>query len=122
MDTHLRALQSRFESPKPGVEVPPVIEPFLENRLPDLLRACGVHAALGFVKLHAVRFEAEPAELQNPRDACVEVADHGLMIDPQNLAGKSGAPMRHQLDVHSVIASDVLDTVGELLAGCEELL
>src|SRR5882724_11586378 len=81
-----------------------------------------MHGALRLVELDAALFELEFAELEDAAHIRFEIAHHILVLDAQYPAGKRAIPMRHELRIHPVVASDVIDAIGELLPGGEQLL
>jgi hypothetical protein len=70
-----------------------------------------MNGAFRFVKLNAVQFELEFAEFENSANIRLEIVDDILMLHSQHLAGKSDVQMRHEFDIHSVIAGDVVDAI-----------
>src|ERR1700676_1310790 len=121
-DASAIAPQDLLQGSEPRLEVPPLIDPFLEYRPTHLLRARGSDAPLGLVELHALRFELETAEIQDSAHIGFEILDHVFVLDAQYLSRQDRVPMRHQLDVGSVIPADVFEAVGELLTGGKQLL
>src|SRR5579864_8795585 len=87
---------------EPGLEIPPLIDAFLENWAAHLLRARGSYAALGFVELHALGFEFKSAKIQYPAHVRLEIVDHGFMLDAQYPSGQDRVPVRHQFHIGSV--------------------
>src|SRR5579863_3932580 len=65
--------------------------------------------------------ELKSAELEDAPHVRLEILHHMLVLDCQYPSGKHRIPMIHELDIHPVIAADVLDAVRELLAGREKL-
>src|ERR1700741_3388071 len=116
------AAQDFLRGGKPWPEVPPLIDAFLENRPPHLLRACGSYASLGLVEFHALRFELETAEFQNSAHIGFEIPHHVLVLDAQYLSRQHRVPVRHEIQVSAVIPADVLEAVGELLSRGKQLL
>src|SRR6266404_5100429 len=107
---------------EPWLEVPPLIDPFLEDRAAHLLRTRGSDAPLGLVELQALRFELETTEIQHSAHIGLEILDHVFVLDAQYPPRQYRVPVRHQLDVGSVIPADVLEAVGELLTRGKQLL
>src|SRR5258706_5418151 len=116
------AAQDFLQGGKPRLEVPPLIDAFLESRPPHLLRARGSYASLGLVEFDALWFELEPTEIQDPAHIRLEVFDHVFMLDAKHPSRQHRVPVRHQLDVSAVIPANVLEAVGELLARGKQLL
>ena len=102
--------------------MPPLIKTFLEDGLAYLLGARGSHTARGLVKFQALGFEWKAAEFEDPSHTAFEILDHVPVLDSQDLPREHCVPVLHELHVTSVVAADILETVGELLARREELL
>src|SRR5260370_5648844 len=100
----------------------PLVETFAVDGLADLFRACGADAALVFVELQASRLEVETAEIENPSHIALQVVDHILVQDAQNLSREREIPMFHQLQIGPVVPRDIFDAVSELLPGGEQLV
>src|SRR5262249_49925348 len=73
------------------------------------------------MELDTARFEFKSAEFQNAPHVALEVLDHVLVPDSQDPPGQHCVPMSHELEIGPVIAGDILDAVGELLAVGEQL-
>src|SRR5258708_15272414 len=114
--------QRSFQRSEPWLEVLPLVESLAEYGLPNLFRAGGAYAALGFVKIQAGGLELEAAKIEEPADICVEILDDVLVIYLENPSRQHGVPMIHQRKVGSIVARDVLDAVGKLLTGGKQLL
>src|SRR5437016_1806764 len=110
------------EGREPGLEVTPLIPTFLVDRAPHLLGACRAHAASVLMVLETLRLEWQLAELEDAPHVAFQVLDHILVLHTQYAARQHRIPVRHQLDVAAIVTRDVLEAVGELLAGGEQLL
>src|ERR1700730_8574729 len=117
-----RVPQSDFKRLEPGLEILPLIETLAIDGLANLLGARGSHASHRLMELDALRFKFEAAEFQNAAHIALEVVDHVLVMYPQNPAGQHVIPMPHEFQIRTVVACDVVDAVGELLALREQLL
>src|SRR5580658_11015272 len=103
--------------------VPPLVESLAVDRLADLLGARGTYAAPGLVEADALRLEVEPAVLEDASHAAFQVLDHILVMHAQDAPGRQHTvPVAHELEVGAVVARDVVDAIGELLALREQLL
>src|SRR5262249_22039855 len=72
---------------EPRLVVAPVLDPFAENRLANLLGAGGAHRALVLIEAQARRLERQPAVLQQESYLCLGVLDHRLIEDAMDTAG-----------------------------------
>src|SRR5580692_10692200 len=81
-----------------------------------------MNGAPGLMELDAARLEVESAKIENPAHVALVVVDEVLMPDLQYLAGPGLVPVRHQINIHAVVAADVIDAVGKLLPRGEQLL
>src|ERR1700730_3031322 len=106
-----------LQSSEPWFIIAPLIQALAIDRLPHLLRTCSVDPAFRLVEIDARRFEIEIAEIQDAAHIRLEILDDVFVLYAQYLARKRLVPVRHQVDIHTVIAGDVLDAVGELLPG-----
>src|SRR6266478_5448468 len=114
--------QRVFERTQPRLVVPPQIESLTIDRLAHLLGTRGSDAALGLVELNAGRLERQFAVVEDPADAALQIPDHVLVVHAQDPPGQDFLPVRHDLEVGSVVSGDVVDAVAELLATVKELL
>src|SRR5258708_3354902 len=114
--------QRGFERSEPWFEVLPLLESLAEYGLPNLFRAGGAYAALGFVEIQARRLELKSAKIEEPADIRVEILDDALVVYLENPSRQHGVPVIHQLKVGSIIARDVIDAVRKLLTRCKQLL
>src|SRR2546430_11367520 len=80
------------------------------------------HAALGLVELNAGPLERQFTVVEDPADAALQIPDHVLVVHAQDPPGQDFLPVRHDLEVGSVVSGDVVDAVAELLATGKELL
>src|SRR6266853_4189007 len=94
----------------------PLLETLAKDRLTYLLGTRGTNAACGAVVLEARRLEGQFAESEQPPDAALEIIDDVFVVNTQHPTGQHGVPVLHDLEVSAVVAGDVLDAVGELLA------
>src|ERR1700736_128568 len=101
------APQDLLQGTEPGLEVPPLIDAFFEDRPAYLLRTRGSDAPLGLVELHALRFELETAEIQNSAHISFEIVDHVFVLDAQHRSRQHRIPVCHQLEIGSVVPADV---------------
>jgi len=73
--------------------------------------------AAATVKLDARRLEFEAAEIEDAAHGRLDGVHEVLVLDSQDFPGGQHAlPMRHEADVHAVVAADVVQAVGEPLA------
>src|SRR6266702_455791 len=100
----------------------PLVETFAVDGPANLFRACGADAALVLVELQASRLEVETAEIENSPHIALQVVDHILVQDAQNLSREREIPMVHQLQIGPVVPRDILDAVCEFLSRGEQLL
>jgi len=82
----------------------------------NLFGACRADRALVVIKLQAARLERQAAVGQEPADLRFRILDHPLIKHPVNAAGQDGIEMGHELHIVAVIAADVLQPIGEVLA------
>src|SRR5690606_11166370 len=68
LEADSRGREGRLEGPKPGREMPPVIEAFAEDGSPHLLGARGRHRPFVLVEPEAGRVERQPARSEQPPD------------------------------------------------------
>src|SRR5271166_297880 len=113
--------QRRLERSQPGFVMPPLVDALPVDRPANLFGTGSMDAAFGLVKFNAGWLKVQFAELEDPPNAAFEVIENVLVLHTQHLSGQYAIPMLHQLDVGSVIAPDVLEAVGELLAGRKQL-
>src|ERR1700686_1715295 len=116
-----RIAECMLERFEPGLEMLPLIESLTIDGLADLLGTGGANAAHRLVKLDALGFERQAAEIKNAPHVALQIIDDILMIDAKHPSGQYFIPMSHQLEVGSVVTRDILDAVGELLALGEQL-
>ena len=102
--------------------MPPLIESLTKDGLANLLRTGSAHATPRFVEFDALRFELKPAEIKNAPHGARKVIDDILMMYSKNTPGEYAIPVPHQLEIRSVVARDIIDAVGELLALGKQLL
>ena len=65
---------------------------------------------------------SKSAEVEHAPHAALQVLDHVLVLHAQHPPGQRRIPVAHELEIGAVVAGDVLDAVGELLAVGEQLL
>src|ERR1700690_1836129 len=109
--------QRRLQRSQPGFVMPPLVNALAVDRPANLFGAGSMDAAFGLVKFNAGRLEVQFAELEDPPNAAFEVIENVLVLYTQHLSREYAIPMLHEIDVGSVIARDILEAVGELLAG-----
>src|SRR3569833_292626 len=115
--------QRFFQRPEPGRKVPPLIEPLPVDRPAHLFGARRTYATPGLVELDARGLELESAVAEDSPHAALEILAHLLMQHSQNASRRQhGVPVRHELEVGTVVARHVVDAVSEFLASRIELL
>src|ERR1700674_3271060 len=73
------------------------------------------------MEIDALGLERKPAEIQHAAYIDLQVVDDILMPDPQYPTGQHLIPVPHQIEIRSVVPSDIVDAVGELLTIGEQL-
>jgi len=84
--------QSFLQGTEPRLEVSPLVQALLEDRLAHLLGARRTHAALRLIELHAFGFERKSAEVENSAHIAFEALDHVLVLHAQDLSGEHCVP------------------------------
>ena len=100
----------------------PAIHPVSENGLPNLLGARRAYRPIVFVEPKARVLERQAAILEQPAHLGFGVVDHRFVENAVNAARQHGIDMGHQLHVVAIVAADVIETIGEILAAREMLL
>ena len=72
--------------------------------------------------VEACGLEARGRKVEHTPHAALQVVHDVLVLNAQHPSGKHLVPVRHELEVGAVVAGDVLEAVGELLALGEQLL
>src|SRR5258705_2176018 len=114
--------ESSLEGSEKRLELTPALDAFAKDGLTHLLRACRAHIPLRAVELKTCGLELETDEVENAPHVSFEIRHDVLVLHPEDLARQHRIPVRHELDVLTVVARDVLDAVGEFLAVREQLL
>src|SRR5207249_2922267 len=117
-----RLSEGLTQASQPGLVVTPLVQTLAVDRLADLLRARGTHAAFGPVELDARGLEFELAIVEQAANIAFQVIHQVLVLHAQHPPGQDGIPVPHELQVGTVVARDVFDAVGEFLAVREQLL
>src|ERR1700728_826380 len=73
--------QRLLERSQPRLEIPPLVETFLEDRPPHLLGAGRAHAALILPELQARGLELQVAEVEELAHVAFEVLHDVLVVD-----------------------------------------
>src|SRR5690606_16697772 len=120
------ALQHRPERPLEGFEmsfvVAPLLQPFLVNGPPDLLRARRADGTILLVKAQNLRLEGKAAVLEQRAYGPLAVGHHLLVLDTVDAARQDRVPVIHQPQVIAVIVSEIREVVGPGLPVGEQLL
>src|ERR1700757_5323186 len=85
--------ESRPQRTQPWLEVAPMVEAFLEDRPAHLLGTRRSHPALGFVKLETRGLEIETAEIEDAPHIALEIVDHILVLNFEDLARQHRIPV-----------------------------
>src|SRR6202034_2118763 len=111
-----------FERIQPWLEVSPLFKPLAEDRPAHLLGARRAYRALVLVEAQAGGLERQRAMPEELADLCLGVVDQPLVKHAMHAPGQHRVEMRHEGDVVAVVAAEVVEPVGEVLAACEVLL
>src|SRR3984893_16566726 len=74
------------------------------------------------MECNTLRFELEPAEIEQATDAAFKVIDHVFVVHTQHASRQHLVPVSHELEVRTVVTRNVIYAVSELLAIREQLL
>src|SRR5580700_11681529 len=114
--------ESGLQRLEPRLVVSPVFKRIAENGLTNLLGARGAHGALVLVEPQASLLEGQSAVLQQAAHLGFRVLDQRLVEHTVYAARQLRIEVRHESDVVVVIASEVLEVIGEALPARKVLL
>ena len=100
----------------------PMIKPILVDGLANLLGAGRPYGTLIFIKTKAGILELQPAVLEERAHLGLGILDQALVGHPVYPARANGIKMRHEIGIVAIVAAQIGERIGKILAARKVLL